>query len=52
MLLQYCVRLLQEFEDRLDFKCNLREVSGKSEPFLFCENIHTHLVKFAPKGAY
>ena len=26
MLLQYCVRLLQEFEDRLDFKCNVREV--------------------------
>ena len=26
MLLQYCVRLLEEFEGRLDFKCNLREV--------------------------
>ena len=36
----------KEFEDRLDFKCNLREVievhvSRNLHAVLFCENIHS-----------
>ena len=42
----------KEFEDRLDFKCNLREVIevhvSRNLQFCFFENIHS-LIKFAPK---